>query len=392
MARTAKAYPLHSKTSRMALDPRPKPYYTQIRPGLTLGYIRRESGAGSWQLRMLEAGVYRFRTLGNADDIERADGRDVLSYSQALAAIASPTVSAAPVGRLTVARAMESYLQALAARSKHAKGARQTADYHILPKLGAIRVDRLTKTELEEWRDSLVRQDGDAEDKRRSQDTANRIMTVLWAALNHAFADDANGIPSDGAWRKCKRFRKVERPRTDHFSAVQVRQLVASAAIEDRAFATLIEAAFITGARLGELINANVGDLRGATLQVDGKTGRRTITLSAEGAALFKRQATGRDASLPLLPRTDGKRWGVNDQQHRFDRAAARAGLPESACFYILRHSHISRAIEAGMPLTIIAANTGTSVRMIEKNYAHVLQETRREIVEATSPKLRRVK
>jgi integrase len=93
-----------------------------------------------------------------------------------------------------------------------------------------------------------------------------------------------------------------------------------------------------------------------------------------------------------LLPRADGDRWGKSEQARPFKRAAALAGLPASASFYSLRHSHISRAIESGMPLSLLAENTGTSLSMIQRNYAKVLAATRREVLQATAPKLRRVK
>ena len=76
--------------------------------------------------------------------------------------------------------------------------------------------------------------------------------------------------------------------------------------------------------------------------------------------------------------------------QHRPMKAALKdAKLPAEASFYALRHSHISRAIEAGMPLTLVAENTGTSVRMIETTYGKFIAAVRRSLIEQTSPKLR---
>jgi integrase len=92
-----------------------------------------------------------------------------------------------------------------------------------------------------------------------------------------------------------------------------------------------------------------------------------------------------------LLPRANGERWGKSQQARPFKRAAALAELPPSASFYSLRHSHISRAIESGMPLSLLAENCGTSLSMIQKNYAKVLAATRRETIERTAPRLRRV-
>ncbi len=74
-------------------------------------------------------------------------------------------------------------------------------------------------------------------------------------------------------------------------------------------------------------------------------------------------------------------------------RALKLAELPTDASFYSLRHSHISPgdrgrdAVVAASPKTV-----GTSLLMIQRNYAKVLARTRRDVIQKTSPKLRRVK
>ncbi len=396
MARRAIGYNLASKTARLKLAPRRKPYYQQIAPGVTLGYIRRDPPPGAWQLRELVDGSYRYRTFGTADDLATADGRDVLTHAQAVRTAGGPVTPSAG-GPITVRRAIEDYLTALAGRSLHAGEARQRAEKHILPTLGRYRADRLTKRQIEDWLAGLVKDEdpSDPDARRRSQDTANRTLTILKAALNAAFADDANNIPSDTAWRRVKPFRSVGAARPDHFNAVQVRQLIAKAATFDTAFANLIEAGYLTGARLGELTQLNVKDFdpkRALIVIAKGKTGARVVSLSGESVAFFRRVSKDCLPDAVLLPRADGERWGKSEQHRPFKRAAALAGLPASASFYALRHSHISRAIEAGMPLSLLAENCGTSLGMIQRNYAKVLAATRHEFIEATSPKLRRVK
>jgi len=42
--------------------------------------------------------------------------------------------------------------------------------------------------------------------------------------------------------------------------------------------------------------------------------------------------------------------------------------------------------------LTLVAENCGTSLTMIQRNYGKVLASIRRDTVNATSPRLRRVK
>jgi integrase len=397
MARRAIDYALHSKTARAKLAPRPKPYYRQIAPGVTLGYFRKDSGPGSWQVRELVAGDYRYRTIAAADDVGRADGRDILTFEQAQAkATASEPTATKPAGKLTVAHTLDAYLTVLEGRGTYAKDTRQRADKHIIPVLGNIRVDRLTKTQIEEWLAGLVRDDPDDSDaRRRSQDTANRVLTIFKAALNLAFSDESNGIPTDAAWRRVKPFKAVGGAREDHFDATQVRRLIAKAADTDRAFANLIEAGYLTGARYGELVALDVRDFdaaRSLLIVTKGKTGARIVSLTAESVGFFGRVTKDRPPAAVLLPRADGARWGKSWQARPFKGAAKAAELPASASFYTLRHSYISRAIESGMPLSLLAENCGTSLAMIQKNYAKVLASTRGAFVEATSPKLRRVK
>lgn len=394
MARRAMDYNLGTKTARAKLEARPKPYYQQIAPGRCLGYFRRAGAAGAWLVRERIGGAYTYRTFGQADDVARADRRNVLTYDQALR-LATGAQVAAPVGRLTVKDALARYFLNFAARSKHAKVTEDWSNKRIIPTLGAFRVDRLRKTEIEKWLAGLVRDDPeDSDARRRSQGTANRILAILKAALNEAFADEANGIPSDTAWRRVKLFRNVGGARQDDLEAPQVRLLVSKATTFDRRFADLIEIAFLTGARLGELAGANVGDFDAANstlLVFSGKTGSRNVTLTNESVTALRRIVGKRPATDPLLPRAEGERWR-NTQHRPMQRALALAELSTDASFNTLRRAHISRAIEAGMPLSLIAENCGTSLLMIQRNYSHVLKRTRRDMIEATSPKLRRVK
>ena len=321
----------------------------------------------------------------------------MLNFEQALRAATKPELPAARSAGLTVADALDNYLVMREAVSPtRAREDRQRAEKHILPALGSHRVDRLTKTQLEKWHAGLVRDDPeDPEARRRSQDSANRILTILKAALNHAFADDANHIPSDAAWRRVKPFRDVGGTRDDQFDATQVRELIKQAASFDQCFANLVEAGYLTGCRLGELTALDVRDFDAERGQITircGKTGGRIVSLTAETVALLKRLSDGRPAATVLLPRADGDRWGKSEQARPFKRAAALAGLPATASFYALRHSHISRAIESRMPLSLVAEQCGTSLSMIQRTYAKVLAKTRGAFVEKTSPRLRRVK
>jgi integrase len=285
--------------------------------------------------------------------------------------------------------AAENYLLALEARNaRTAKDTRGRLERHFLPKFGAQLVTDLNKTSLDNWLASLVVKHDNSERVRRSKDTANRILSMVKALLNHAMRDPGNGL-DDTAWWLVRPFHGVAKAREVHFSVEQVQALIRSA--PDAAFADLLTVGFLTGARYGELIALKVADFDppSKTLTItEGKTGRRTIILQSDAVVFFSRVAGNRGSTEVLLRRADSARWGRSHQLRRMASALGEAGLEKSGTFYALRHSYISRAIEGGVPLIVIAENCGTSVRMIENTYAKILAEKRREFIERGAPSL----
>ncbi|MBA3350853.1 MAG: site-specific integrase [Blastocatellia bacterium] len=137
-------------------------------------------------------------------------------------------------------------------------------------------------------------------------------------------------------------------------------------------------AGYLIGARLGELTASQVKHFNADrhTLGVSGKTGARTVTLSNEAVVLLCECAKGKMPDELLFTEADGgrrKKANIIGSEARLKARQANA----LASFYTMRHSYVSRAIKSGMPLTLIAENCGTSLRMIEKNYAHIRAGTR---------------
>jgi integrase len=186
-----------------------------------------------------------------------------------------------------------------------------------------------------------------------------------------------------------KPFHGVSKPRDIRYTDEEVRRFIASAG--DKGLANLITGAYLTGARYGELAGAHIShfDARTKTLRVNvGKTGTRTIILQTSAADFFKRLATKRSPEDFLFVRSDGSPWKRSDQTRPIKDALKNAGLASDGSIYALRHTYISHAIEGGVPLNIIADNCGTSVRMIEKTYAKILAEKRRDFIERGTPSL----
>ncbi len=391
MARKVRNGVLENRTQRLKLPVAKKPIFVRIGPGLSLGY-RRNQTAGTWVLRLADGqGGAKTSAVGRADDYDEADGADFLNYWQAqdrAKALARRGSDAPGFKPVTVRVAAETHLKWLTAKNpRTAADTRGRLEKHFLPQFGGKLVASLTKTMLDGWRASLVAKSGDAERTRRSKDSANRVLSMVKALLNHAVRDPANGLTDDSAWRLVKPFHGVSKAREVRYTDEEVRRLVDSA--PDEATASLITGAFLTGARYGELAEARVAhfDPRSRTLRVNvGKTGGRTIILQTSAAEFFSRLANSRVAQDFLFVRSDGSRWKRSDQTRPIKDVLRRAGLPEDGSLYALRHTYVSRAIEGGVPLNVIAENCGTSVRMIEKTYAKVLAEKRRDFIEAGAP------
>ena len=110
-----------------------------------------------------------------------------------------------------------------------------------------------------------------------------------------------------------------------------------------------------------------------------GKTGARTVPLSAPALALFKRLSESKLPAARLLVRDDGKPWAHSDWDQLVRDAAKEAEMPAGTCLYTLRHSFVTQAIQDGLSILDVARLVGTSVMMIEKHYGHLVHSVARE-------------
>jgi integrase len=265
------------------------------------------------------------------------------------------------------------------------------AEARIFPDLGEIELAKLTTKRIRDWHHGLAsapkrrrtsksaskpstasfdKRDPDAVRARRA--TANRLLTVLKAALNHAFQDGK--VSSDDPWRKVKPFRQADSPVVRYLTASECLRL--SNACEP-AFRTLVQGALVTGCRYGELTRLRVADFNqdsGRITVRHSKAGKpRHIALNAEGVQLLDALTSGRGPRDLIFEREDGKAWGKSHQQRPLEEASNRARLEPPATFHILRHSYASALAMQGVPLGVIAAQLGhADTRMTERHYAHL--------------------
>lgn len=418
MARTVRNAKIDTRSARDNLTERREPHWTPISAGCAIGY-RRGAKGGTWvaRFRNEEDGKQHYEALGAADDARDADDLTVFSYSQAqkkareffdrkarqLAGHAEPTDS-----RLIVADALEAYFADREQRgSKGLAKDRAAARARVLPQLGPVELAKLTTKRIRDWQSALATApklarapriakdrksraldmtDVDAVRARRA--TANRTLTVLKAALNHAFHEGR--VSSDDAWRKVKPFREADAPIVHFLSADECRRIVNAC---NGAFRNLVTGALVTGCRYGELTRMRAADFNAeaGTITVrESKSGRpRHVVLTDEGRALFAQLTAGRAGREPVFVRDDGRAWGPSHQQRPLAVASARAKVEPAGTFHILRHTYASALAMRGVPMGVIAAQLGhADTRMTERHYAHLSPSYVADTVRAALPAL----
>lgn len=353
-----------SKSARSRLTPRREPYWSRVVKGGYVGYRKSQHG-GTWVARWRTADGKQLTHALNIDGVDPADEYDE-AKKEAQNWINS--LGARAKSGYTVTDAIDDYVRHREINNSLASGleAKQRLNNHVIPVLGDVVLTKLTKKQVAGWHEDMVRVSSDMEDMRKSKDGANRLLAYFKAALNLAYHNDIIG--TDKAWRTVKAYKDVGQPRKVILSDAQIKRLRNAVS---GAFADLIESALLTGGRYSELTNASVSDLdlHHGCIRLDGKTGPRDCYLSDEALAHFKTLAKNKLPGAYLHIKEDGTHWKKSHQMRPMNEALRKAKLPRDTVFYSLRHTHISRALLAGVNTQVVAENTGTSVRMIEKHY-----------------------
>jgi integrase len=293
-------------------------------------------------------------------------------------------------GPYTVELAMAAYVDAYRrSKKRRVRGGGASGDkmqsviqHSITPDLGDIPLDRLTAKRIRAWHEALAarprrfrgghQRKGEMtdEDRRRREATANRVLTILKAALRHAYR--AGRVASMDAWTRVQPHHNVEKPRDRFLTDAEIQRLVNAT---EASFRPLVQAALLTGCRYGELTRLKVQDIRATSIFIgQSKSGKaRHVQLTDEGVQFFQRAIAGKAGSDHVFVRPDGKVWGDSHQQRPFTRAVKRAKLGDDVVFHVLRHAYASKLVQAGVPLMTIATQLGhADTRMVEKVYGHL--------------------
>ena len=365
---------LSRKRDREQLVARREPYWQRLGAGAYLGFRR---GPDTWVVRFRGRDEkQQYSSLGDGLDFDEAKRRAEAWLSQCASS------SVRTVKRETVSAALETYLADLrrhdrADAAKKAEGCFKTAlRFDSKAKgykdpLAELQLEDVTLDDFLEWRDRLR--------PGRLPRTVNRLVRAVSAGLNRAHRLGHLGNP--GAWRLEQLPDDNESETAVFLTPAQRKALIAAAS---PAAADFLRGLELSGARPKELASAVAGDFDGERLKLSHRKGRtpklrtRYVVLNDEGVAFFAKQ---KKEKLPfaLLFTVDGQKPWRRHLWAQEVRAAITAHnkkarsterIPPEASAYSIRHARISELLQVyGVDPLTVAAQTGTSLRMIERTY-----------------------
>jgi len=257
MARKVRDGHLESRSSRLKLPIRRKPYTgPSLARGIVLMYRRCKTN-GSWVVKASDGhGAYWTKVFAEADDFENSDRENILTFYEAQDAAkklvrgADNAVDTAPITVEGALTAYESDLKARGANPYNAKHPRA----HLTSVLLAKPVQLLSSVELRKWRDGLLGKIVPA--------TTNRLCGSLCAALELAAQSDKR-IQNREAWEVgLAGLPDAQTPRNAVIPDSKVRVFVAKAYARDEKLGLLADTLAVTGARPSQAIRLRVVDLR----------------------------------------------------------------------------------------------------------------------------------
>ena len=393
VARIVEDADLQNRQRRLQLEIRKKPYWITLSEGHHMGYYRGRR-VRNWVARFRQPGgscCYQEATIAEADDYADADGSRILSFRQAQNAahswFAKIDLNSQEKSRVhSVSNALDDYLESFS--GKDIANTRRRIEAIIRPQIGGHDTAKLTAKIIMDWHLALAnaparlrtapgavqnyRPIAETFEARRSRrSSANRILTILKAALNVAYRNEK--ICDDNAWRRVRLFAKADAPRLRSLDDNESRRLVSAC---NANFKPMVMAALLTGARYSELDGLEVRDFDRQSQSLwlrDTKSGTpRAVYLEGEGFRLVSEAIVGKSRTELIFPRPEGKKWGAAHQMRPMQTACKAAGL-EHVGFHDLRRTYGARLSRKGVPMAVIAEALGhADERITRKHYAHL--------------------
>ena len=279
----------------------------------------------------------------------------------------------------------ERYLREHAVPKKKPRSAhmdRVNLRLHVLPVLGTVRVDTLTRADVARLHHGM----------RETPGAANRVLALLSKMLSLA---EQWGLrePGSNPVRGIERFR--ERRRERHLTPDELERLgvvlrqVELERTESPSSVALVRLLLLTGARLGEVLGLRWDRIdwqAGSVRLSDSKTGPKTLYLSDAAKAVLAGLSRPEGNPWCLPGRVHGK--ALVNPQKPWRRMRAAAGL-EDVRLHDLRHTYAAVAARGGLSLPMIGALLGHKEPQTTQRYAHLVGNPVKQAAEQVGEAIR---
>lgn len=339
---------INTAKQREALAARHEPFWHSLGLGRAIGYRKPVSGAASWKARLRTATGYQHASF-DADDFAPALKLATVFFDKvakgADTSLATVGDAAAAYGRLKPA-----------AVAWH----RRLIDNDPI---AVIKLERLNREAIRQW---LQRHDGPTA-------TLNRRKTALGAVLN--FSHGERSVADNHAWASLLTREQESGARQLVLDQAQRRRLVAQLEVDEPLLAPMIRLLCLLPVRVGAAAALTVANFDGTTLTIakDKANAGRKIALPPAVVALLTEACRNKLPGAPIFHTSKGRHWAGWERQ--VGNAVRAAGLPAGTCAYTLRHSLISELVMHGVDLLTVAKVSGTSAKLVESTYGHLVHE-----------------
>ena len=373
-------------SDRDRLAKRRQPYFVSLGSGRHLGF-RKMSSVGTWiaMYRDSSNGKRSTHALGDFEELKPSERFD--AAKEAAEAWFKLIGAGIENTDLTVRDLCDAYTQFILTHNGEtaSKDISRRFKQYVLDdqKFADTELTKIRRKQIEEWRKKLTNTpitvqrklkagESAAPPKLRTSSSLNRDMTCLRAALNWAL--EKNWVSDDRPWKvPLKPIPNADRQRQVKISREDVNLMISKAQPE---IVPLLTALTYLPLRPGAMAALKVSDFNPQssvlTINKDKGHSTRNLTLPPVVSAFMKLQAEGKSTTAPLIGRSNGNHWDKNSWKDPVKEALIAAGLPNDESIYSLRHIAITTLVQSGADLLSVAQVSGTSLRMIEKNYGHL--------------------
>jgi integrase len=236
---------------------------------------------------------------------------------------------------------------------------------HVLPRLGTLKVNAITRADITRIHQSM-------EDRRGA---ANRTVALLSKMFNLA---EKWGLRADGT-NPCRHVEKYRERKVERFLSgeelARLGEVLAEAGRTGSELPSVIAAIrllLLTGCRLNEILTLRWADVdfgQRALRIRESKTGAKTVYLS--DPALEVLQSIKRAPGNPHVIVGEKSGSHIVNLRKPWYRLRAEAGLSDVR-IHDLRHTYASYAAASGLSLPIIGALLGHTQPQTTARYAHL--------------------